>query len=182
MTNTEAQALFHDFNQRYFDGKLPRYRVEVVEQLGVLVAGQIEKKQRCILLLASALEPLATLLHEMAHAATNKFHGTQWQAEMRRLAKAGAPVDPNDLTPDPPPYKRLLEYAMLFVADHPEGSLEQFEQYVLSVRKEAALLAELQRSPLHQWPRSLPRAFQKAKEHTRAFMEGRPSRTSSFDE
>ena len=46
MTNAEAQAYFFDFNQRYFDGKLPPYRIEIVKHLGLFTEGQIEKKQR----------------------------------------------------------------------------------------------------------------------------------------
>jgi hypothetical protein len=33
-----------------------------------------------------------TLLHEMAHAASNGCHGKQWLAEMLRLAEMGAPT------------------------------------------------------------------------------------------
>ena len=176
------QSLFHEFNKKYFDGRLPQYRVELVKHLGVYTEGQIEKKNLRILLVETPQDPLALLLHEMAHAATNIYHGNQWQAEMRRLAAAGAPVNLEDLTPAHPPYARLLLYARGFVADHPEGSLEQFEQHVLNVRQEAEACAALRRSPLHRWPRSLPRALQGAKESARAFKGGRPSRTSSLDE
>jgi hypothetical protein len=36
---------------------------------------------------------LRTLVHEMAHAATNDRHGPLWTAEMERLRALGAPVE-----------------------------------------------------------------------------------------
>lgn len=39
---------------------------------------------------------IAVLLHEMAHAVTNDFHGPRFRAEVERLIGLGAPVDPMD--------------------------------------------------------------------------------------
>src|SRR5258708_1582112 len=91
-------------------------------------------------------------------------------SKMQRLADARALVDLTNLTPELPLQKRLTTYATVFVADHPEGTLEQFEQYVLG--EMVAYFDATRRSPLQRWPRSLPRAFQEAKENMRLFKEG----------
>lgn len=96
----QLQRLFHAYNRRYFWTKLPTYNI-VVSTFSV--GGKCDARKRQILLHPSiaADKKLAksTLLHEMAHAATNGFHGTQWRREMFRLAKLGAPIDKIDLRP-----------------------------------------------------------------------------------
>jgi hypothetical protein len=44
-----------------------------------------------------AEESIFTLVHEMAHAATNDSHGMRWKNEMVRLREAGAPLASSDL-------------------------------------------------------------------------------------
>ena len=95
MTNPEAQAQFHEFNQRYFGGKLPRYRVRVVDYIPKQREhGHINRKQRLICLLAGHQDAcmIATLLHEMAHAATNDQHADRFMEEMKRLLSVSAPI------------------------------------------------------------------------------------------
>jgi hypothetical protein len=85
--------LFHDLNQRYFTGRLPRYHVIVTPQLRH-AAGKIARRSRRIYLQPAPPDMLmTTLLHEMAHAATNDRHGPLWRAEMERLRALGAPVE-----------------------------------------------------------------------------------------
>jgi hypothetical protein len=52
-TNRKYQALFHDFNTTYFNGKLPKYRVRVVEYITKKgEQGRINRKSRRIRLSA----------------------------------------------------------------------------------------------------------------------------------
>ena len=91
------QAQFEEFNTQYFGGKLPHYRIKVQARIpgwgGGIRVGKIYRKQRIIMLVPNQ-EPYMKghLLHEMAHAATNKNHGPKWIGEMKRLQAAGAPV------------------------------------------------------------------------------------------
>jgi len=41
---------------------------------------------------------IATLLHEMAHIPTRSGHGRDWQEEMKRLKRLGAPIFMRDLS------------------------------------------------------------------------------------
>jgi hypothetical protein len=97
------EALFDEFNGRYFSGKLPDYRVHVVFDLhraakepvsgGAVSSGLILFEERYIYLRytnSPAMEE--TLIHEMAHAATTSEHGHEWLNEMVRLKAAGVPV------------------------------------------------------------------------------------------
>ena len=97
------QTLFDEFNVRYFAGKLPAYQVHVAFDLhraakepvyrGVVITGLIRLGQRRIYLRYTNSPPMeGTLIHEMAHAATNDDHDEEWLKEMVRLKAAGAPV------------------------------------------------------------------------------------------
>jgi hypothetical protein len=84
---------FQQLNQRYFAGHLPRYQVIVAPHL-CHAAGKIARRSRRIYLQPAPPDLLLrTLLHEMAHAATNDRHGPLWTAEMERLRVLGAPVE-----------------------------------------------------------------------------------------
>jgi hypothetical protein len=97
------QTLFDEFNVRYFAGKLPVYQVHVVFDLhraakepvsGWFVSsGLIRFEQLRIYIRYTNDPPMdETLIHEMAHAATNGDHGEEWLKEMARLKAEGAPV------------------------------------------------------------------------------------------
>jgi hypothetical protein len=96
---------FDDLNQRYFKGRLPRYRVRLVSAIPQpsgdigITWGQIDRRRKTITLRrAPAAELCENLLHEMAHAATNEWHGPKWLAEMKRLQALGAPINRKLLT------------------------------------------------------------------------------------
>jgi hypothetical protein len=100
--------LYRKFNDEYFAGRLPEYRVRVVFDLhafanepmykGSVSSGLIRFQERCIYLRYSQTLSLeGTLIHEMAHAATDGDHDNEWLTEMRRLKSAGAPVPDWDL-------------------------------------------------------------------------------------
>jgi hypothetical protein len=117
----KLQEMFQAFNVKYFSGRLPEYRILVVfdvaywqtERLGYLVSepyaitGFIDFWGRIIVVgvragLVPGVTIQGTLLHEMAHAATDGEHGDLWKAEIARLVLLGAPVDEFDLEDDSP--------------------------------------------------------------------------------
>jgi hypothetical protein len=124
------QALFEEFNQQYFAGRLPHYRVVVVPSITRLgEQGRILRRRRLIELqiLSPQEEMVATLLHEMAHAATNDHHAARWQEEMYRLQHLGAPICPEDV----PLIRRLTralvrEAAEAALTDVPALTARQF--------------------------------------------------------
>ena len=60
---------------------------------GSVSSGLIRFEQRKIYLRYTNYPPMdETLIHEMAHAATNDDHDEEWLKEMVRLKAAGAPV------------------------------------------------------------------------------------------
>lgn len=94
MTQQQSQKLFDDYNRRYFSGRLPAYRILLSDQFGNGLHGLCRKRQREIHLgtRLSGNDLKSVLLHEMAHAAAPNGHGSQWLAEMSRLAQMGAPT------------------------------------------------------------------------------------------
>jgi hypothetical protein len=96
--NRRLNSLFEEFNRLYFNGGLPRYRVQIVDRIiRGFDAGRIKRRQRLIQIRRGSLEDMAgILLHEMAHAATNNEHAKRFQDEMRRLRAAEAPLAQSD--------------------------------------------------------------------------------------
>jgi hypothetical protein len=108
------QEMYRTFNTQYFGGRLPEYRVLVVYDVwywetqrygyspvyppAADAFGIIDFEGRRILVrfrphFTSDGSMPGTLLHEMAHAATDGDHGNSWKAEMVRLKLLGAPVE-----------------------------------------------------------------------------------------
>ena len=52
---------------------------------------------------------IATLLHEMAHAATVDTHNSRWRTEMQRLHQAGASIPEGELRPPTRMTKQFIE-------------------------------------------------------------------------
>jgi len=101
MDGRQLRKLFQEFNQRYFGGRLPAYRIRVVDHISWLgTEGRCLKKRKLIQVQRAIPEDRAAslLLHEMTHAATNGDHGMPWKREMIRLREAGAPLDGPDAT------------------------------------------------------------------------------------
>ena len=95
----QLRRLFQQFNEQYFGGKLPAYRIRVVGHISLLgESGRCKRRQRLIEIRRGQPDEKATniLLHEMAHAATSGSHGMPWKKEMVRLREAGAPLCPPD--------------------------------------------------------------------------------------
>src|SRR5262249_2596244 len=97
------ERVFGEFNSTYFDGKLPAYRIKITGRISrrdsVGAHGYIDRKSRTIHLLRDDNRNMRhALLHEMAHAATNDYHGKKFRNEMLQLAKDGAPIPELELT------------------------------------------------------------------------------------
>ena len=116
------QTLFERFNRRYFRGRLPDYRVEVVASLlDDCDLGLCDVRQKSITLVNQApRDLLETLVHEMAHAAVRsrgyQHHTWPWRKELERLRRAGAPVEELHL----PTLETLSKH---FVREHAETVL-----------------------------------------------------------
>lgn len=109
-TEDDLSSLFDEFNERFFDGYLPKIAVRF--QTSDTWAGSYLRWRRLpgedlILISPTAWESTRlpdakrayghTLLHEMAHAFvahrwpdSTEGHGPHWKAKMRHLAGAGA--------------------------------------------------------------------------------------------
>ena len=94
------QGLFDEFNARYFHGRLPPYRILVVEHIPGRwgPVGLHQRPPKRILIRRSDDDVMiVSLLHEMAHAATVDNHNTRWRTAMQRLRQAGAPIPDEEL-------------------------------------------------------------------------------------
>jgi hypothetical protein len=96
-SSLQFQGMFDAFNREYFGGRLPRYLVKVMYDAGWVpslrfpfplgetpTTGVIDFQARTIKirLTESHDDMIEILLHEMAHASTNGFHGMKWTLEM----------------------------------------------------------------------------------------------------
>jgi len=126
------QALFDEFNVRYFHGRLPPYRILVVEHIPGRCgpSGLHQRPHKRILIRRSDDDDMiVTLLHEMAHAATVDNHNSRWRTEMQRLRQAGASIPDGELRPPTRMTKQFIESeatAVLRSDDHLHWTLRQF--------------------------------------------------------
>ena len=104
----DLEAKYNLFNELYFNGKLPKYRVFLCPKskpFGHEVAGYCLSDNRKILIRngMGRRSTLQTLVHEMVHAELtaqqkdHNVHGREFVEELRRLRKAGAPLSPLDI-------------------------------------------------------------------------------------
>jgi len=105
MVGRQLRALFKQFNEEYWGGRLPAYSIRVVARITsrgsfgpVGTWGRWLKKRGLIEILRglSDEDATSTLLHEMAHAAVGSSHGMLWKRQMIRLRSAGAPLSNTD--------------------------------------------------------------------------------------
>jgi hypothetical protein len=103
LNGRQLRTLFQRFNKKYFGGRLPAYSIRVVHHMSRKgETGHCDDQKRVIKILPgmSDEEAISTLLHEMAHAATDGDHLAPWKKVMVRLRQAGAPLCGSDLSPD----------------------------------------------------------------------------------
>jgi hypothetical protein len=83
----DLQSLFAEYNQRYFGGRLPRYKVLLTND-----HSRWEGRKRKIYINPDQGDVSVILLHEMAHAAVGRGQGKKFLDEVRRLVELGAPL------------------------------------------------------------------------------------------
>jgi len=123
------QRAYEDFNDRYFGGKLPRYRVEVVDRVSsARESGEVNRRAKLIRIQRNLLNVMReTLIHEMAHVRTNDFHGPRWKAEVQRLLQLGAPISPDELSRAPAVTREMVAgVASNLLCDRPGASFRDF--------------------------------------------------------
>ncbi len=139
--NKQYQALFDEFNQRYFGGKLPRYRIQVVDCISLEEGDEIPldyegeniRHRRLILLKRMVkADMISTLLHEMAHTATDDAHTKRWGKEIERLCRAGAPIS-EDILIAPPRLTKVFVRAVAedLLGERPDTTLWEFARWVV---------------------------------------------------
>jgi hypothetical protein len=99
MDGRQLRTLFKQFNEEYWGGRLPAYAIRVVARMTSLGEWGRWLKKRKLIEIQRGLsdeDMVSTLLHEMAHAATNGGHGMPWKRDMIRLRLAGAPLANTD--------------------------------------------------------------------------------------
>jgi hypothetical protein len=91
-TESRLQKLFEEYNRRYWQGRLPVYRVRIdTSHRGA----QCDRDERVIWMSLDCDHPRIILLHEMAHASPRRGssgHGRVWQSEVERVVQLGAPA------------------------------------------------------------------------------------------
>jgi hypothetical protein len=165
------QELFSDFNNRYFDGKLQRYRIQVVRRVSERnpnLRGKLYRKRRLIRIGMSGEETMiTTLCHEMAHAANRTDgHGPKFLQIMKELKSAGAPIADFELE-DPYGRKGLTmgffrESATDALLDVPDATLSQVARWFINDNGYASSITGLLRR--YPW---IPRVFREAKRSRR---------------
>ncbi len=96
-SDERLRNLFRRYNQLYWRGRLSRYRVVQAELSQERSYGYCDSRRKRFVIdpdrHSSDRELRATLLHEMAHAASREpGHGVGFFAQMERLIKLGAPI------------------------------------------------------------------------------------------
>jgi hypothetical protein len=88
--NPSPTALYHELNQHYFGGRLPRYRVTFAQPRASGWHGECFPARRLIQLSRGLSGEMLrqTLLHEMCHIGSPD-HGQRFQAKLARLAEQG---------------------------------------------------------------------------------------------
>jgi hypothetical protein len=94
-TNERLRLLFERYNQMYRRGKLSGWRVVLGDLSKENAWGLCNRREKIITIdphPQSDRKLRATLLHEMAHAASRSGHTARFFAELERLLRRGAPV------------------------------------------------------------------------------------------
>jgi len=175
------QALFDEFNARYFHGRLPPYRIRVVEHIPGRQgpAGLHQRTHTRILIRRSDDDDMiVTLLHEMAHAATVDNHNNRWRTEMQRLRQAGAPIPDGELRTPTRMTKQFIENEATELLS--DGRLNwTLRQFVRDLVSQGEVVAHSQAALLRQYP-WVARVFSETKKRTRKEQEAREALRERF--
>jgi hypothetical protein len=94
-TDQRLQRLFARYNRKYFTGVLADWSARFSDDHPGAYGFCDTKRKRIEIRFwthSSDHAIRATLVHEMAHAATTPQHGPRWRREMERLRTLGAPT------------------------------------------------------------------------------------------
>jgi hypothetical protein len=97
-TDERLTGLFRYYNRKYWGDRLPKYSVSAADLSAKDCLGQCDWRLRTIEIDTAKHKNdraiRATVLHEMAHAATTrqKAHGLKFWEELERLLRKGAPL------------------------------------------------------------------------------------------
>lgn len=98
-TENRLRALFSRYNQKYWRGRLPHYRIVIQDLREAGCVGRCLRRVRRIALDVGRHESdrsiRDTLLHEMCHAAAGRDvygHGYRFWQQVERLLRRGAPI------------------------------------------------------------------------------------------
>lgn len=119
----DLRKYFNDFNSKYFDGSLRGWRVSYRSRIPIVRGGPscggiclFKSKRIYIRTDQDEQKTLLTLLHEMAHAKSRATHSRKsqprFEAEMRRLKEAGAPVADREFKEPVPTDRRGYIYQL----------------------------------------------------------------------
>lgn len=116
---TEARLvrLFSRYNRKFWSGRLRGWSVDMSPTIGLFGCCIKRTHQISVRIAAhdSDRQVRATLVHEMAHAATTVGHNARWRREMERLRRRGAPTSALDFLV---PYKyRLIVTSFMDAAE-----------------------------------------------------------------
>ncbi len=169
MDGRQLRALFKQFNEEYWGGRLPAYSIRVVARITSRGSfcpfgtwGRCLKKRGLIEILRglSDEDATSTLLHEMAHAAVGGSHGVPWNMEMIRLRSAAAPLANTDRIirlddgAGKPISKKLFRASMQdLLIDVPEVTLSGAIRYFIGTEGGSTTIAAFLRR--YPWARTV---------------------------
>jgi hypothetical protein len=113
--DSRLMSQFERYNLRFWSGRLEGWSVIESEECAGTY-GECDPSRRLILVRPwkhnSDFEVRATLVHEMAHAASNRDHDEKWRMEMMRVKALGAPTDALDFLV---PYDEMRSLVTSFI-------------------------------------------------------------------
>ncbi len=136
MRQVNLAQLYREFNQQFWNGRLPEYRV-MFHSLSGNVPGECLTDRRLIRIdpsLKSKPDALRRVfLHEMCHVGTGTGHGKKFQAALMRLAKQGedwakAEAEQVQGRPSWNDQMRHLKYDLIDIATLSAGRYPPFRQ------------------------------------------------------
>ena len=103
-TQNDLESWFGDYNSRFFDGKLSKWKVQLGYPSDIYDVGDPDGycargEKILYIALCSKEKARKTLIHEMVHASAVDWHGKRFRDELLRVKELAAPVHSLDLKP-----------------------------------------------------------------------------------